>query len=115
MQIIKQHLGNNLDESYFKRNNDLSGKRLAAYERQWRKKLGREIKIGYQARKVYEHLTDEHITRIFDIMKSAGIDKALMEAEDLSFDWHSGVLFRLLGHQAVSKTLEFIKNPFISG
>jgi len=94
------------------KSNNLSARRLAAYDRQWRKRLGKELRIGYWARKVYERLSDEQIVRIFGIIKSAGIDKALLEAEDLSFDWHSNVLLRLLGHQSVRKALKLIKNPF---
>ena len=55
----------------------------------WRKKLGRELKIGYWARKLFERLSDRQIDRIFEIVKANGIDEALLEAEDLSFDWHS--------------------------
>ena len=93
--------------------NDLSAKNLSRYQRGWKKKLNRELKVGYWSRKFYERLSDGQIDRIFGIMKSAGIDKALLEAEDLSFDWHSEVVLRLLGHQAVAKALEMIKIPFL--
>jgi len=93
--------------------NDLSAKNLSRYQRGWKKKLNRELKVGYWSRKLYERLSDGQIDRIFGIMKSSGIDKALLEAEDLSFDWHGEVVLRLLGHQAVAKALEMIKIPFL--
>ena len=96
-------------------NDDLSIKGLASYERQWRRKLGRELKIGYYARKFYERLSDRHIDRIFDIIESNGIDEALLEAEDLSFDWHGEAVLRLMGHRAISKALEMMKIPFHLG
>jgi len=96
-------------------NDDLSTKGLASYERQWRRKLERELKIGYYARKFYERLSDRHIDRIFDIIKSNGIDEALLEAEDLSFDWHGEAVLRLMGHRAISKALEMMKIPFHLG
>ena len=91
---------------------DLSAKSLADYERDWKKKLGRELKIGYYARKFYERLSDRQIDRAFDIIKSNGIDEALLKAGDLSFDWHGEVILRLLGHRVLSKAIEAIKMPF---
>jgi geranylgeranyl reductase family protein len=95
--------------------NDLSAKNLASYEREWKKKLGRDLKIGYYARKLYEHLSDTRINRIFDIIKSNGIDEALLKADDLSFDWHGEVILRLLGHQVVSEAVKAMKIPFRTG
>ena len=92
--------------------NDLSARSLVNYERGWKKKLGQELRIGYWARRFYERLNDRQIDRIFDIMKSKGIDEALLKADDFSFDWHGKALLRLLGHRAVSKAIEAIKIPF---
>ena len=93
----------------------LSAKNLANYEREWKKRLGQELKVGYWARKFYELLGDRQVDRILDIIKSNGIDKALLEADDLSFDWHGRVVLRLIGHQALSKVIEAVKLPFSSG
>lgn len=96
-------------------NDDLSAKNLASYEREWKKKLGRELKIGYYARKLYEHMSDKRIDRIFDIIKSNGIDEALLKADDLSFDWHGEVVLRLLGYGVLSKAIKAMKIPFRIG
>jgi len=89
---------------------DLSLRSLAGYEREWRKKLGRELRIGYWARKFYERLSDKQIDRIFDIIKSNGIDEALLKAPDLSFDWHSRAVLRLIRHRALFTAI--MKIPF---
>jgi flavin-dependent dehydrogenase len=81
---------------------DLSVKRLAEYEREWRRRLGRELTIGYWARKIFERLSDKRIDRLFDVIKDRGIDKSLLEADDVSFDWHSGALMKLLRRAAVA-------------
>ncbi len=94
--------------------NDLSAKNLVNYEKEWKGKLGRELTIGYRARRFYESLSDRRIDKIFDIIKSNGIDEALLKADDLSFDWHSGIVLRLLGHRALSKVIEVVKVPFPS-
>jgi len=94
---------------------DLSAKRLARYERGWRKRLGREIKIGYWARKLYERLSDRQIDRIFEIAKANGIDEALLKAEELSFDWHSRTILGLLRYRIISRAVNVIKLPFRTG
>ncbi|MFC1908142.1 geranylgeranyl reductase family protein [Chloroflexota bacterium] len=94
---------------------DLSAKNLAGYEQDWKSKLGRELKIGYYARKFYEYLSDRQVDRAFAIIKSGGIDKALLKADDLSFDWHGAVILKLLGHRVFSKAIEVMKVPFRIG
>jgi len=94
---------------------DLSARNLAGYEREWKKKLGRELKIGYWARKFYEHLSDKQVDRIFGIIKSKGIDEVLLKKDDLSFDWHGEVILKLLGHRVLSKAIEVMKVPFRIG
>lgn len=96
-------------------NDTLSARGLAGYERGWKRKLGRELGIDYYARKFYERLSDQQIDRIFDIIKLHGIDESLLKARDLSFDWHSRAVLRLMGHRAVSRALEVMKMPFRPG
>ena len=93
----------------------LSAKNLANYEKEWKRKLGQELKVGYQARKFYERLSDAQVDRIFDIIKTNGIDEALLKADDLSFDWHGQAVLRLIGHRALSKVIETMKIPFSFG
>ena len=93
----------------------LSARGLAGYERGWKRKLGRELGIDYYARKFYERLSDQQVDRIFDIISSHGIDESLLKARDLSFDWHSRAVLRLMGHRAVSRALEVMKMPFRPG
>lgn len=81
---------------------DLSARRLAEYEREWRRRLGRELTIGYWARKIFERLSDQRIDRLFDVIKDRRIDKALLEADDVSFDWHSRALMKLFRHVVVA-------------
>ncbi len=92
--------------------NALSAKNLASYERGWRKKLGRELRTGYWARKFYELLSDRQVDRIFEVTESSGIIEDLLQAEELSFDWHGGAISRVIGHRVFLKTIEAMKIPF---
>ena len=90
---------------------NLSARSLSGYEREWKKKLGRELRVGYWARKVYEHLNDRQIEKIFGIMQSSGILDDLQKAEDLSFDWHGGAVFRVINYQVFLKTIAAMNIP----
>jgi digeranylgeranylglycerophospholipid reductase len=93
---------------------DLSAGKLAGYERGWRKKLGGELRTGYWARRLFERLSARQIDRLFDVIKAGGIDEALLEASDLSFDWHGRTIVSLLKYRVIASTLGVIKFPFRS-
>jgi len=92
----------------------LSAGNLAGYEKEWKKELGWELKTGYWARRVYELLNDRQLDRVFDLINSNGILETLLEASDLSFDWHGSVVLRLLGHRALSQVVKATKLPLPS-
>lgn len=91
--------------------NDLSAKSLARYEREWQQLLGRELMTGYWARKLFEKLSDGQIDKVFDIIKRNGIDEALLKEKDLSFDWHSKTILKLLGHRVVASAVNVFRLP----
>ena len=97
------------------KSDNLSAENLSSYQREWRKRLGVELRIGYWARKLYERLSDRQIDQVFDIIESNGIDEALLKAEDLSFDWHSKVVLRVMADKALSKAMVAWKIPFLQG
>jgi digeranylgeranylglycerophospholipid reductase len=90
----------------------LSAMSLSSYEREWKQRLGRELKIGYWTRKLYERLNDGQVDKLFDIMQSNSIAEALLKEEKLSFDWHGEAILRVLAHSAVSKALGVMRVPF---
>jgi digeranylgeranylglycerophospholipid reductase len=94
--------------------NDLSVKRLASYEQAWQRKLGGELRTGYWARRLFERMSERQIDRVFEIIRSGGIDEALLKARDISFDWHSRTIMSLLKYQMITRTLKIIKLPFKS-
>jgi digeranylgeranylglycerophospholipid reductase len=91
---------------------DFTAGRLAQYEKAWKKRLGRELRTGYWARRIFEQLSYNQINLIFKMIKSGGIDEAMLKAENLSFDWHSRTVMSLLKYAAVAGPVRLIKRPF---
>jgi flavin-dependent dehydrogenase len=90
---------------------DLSARRLSGYQREWRRDLSRELRMGYWARRVFERLDDDQLDRLFGVLESSGALESLAEAEDLSFDWHGGVVVRAMGYQALLRALLAVGLP----
>ncbi len=91
---------------------DLSAKSLANYERGWKSKLGRELKVGQYARKFYERLSDRNLDRVFDITKSSGVDEVLSNTDDISFDWHGEAISKLVRNGVLTRAIKAVKIPF---
>lgn len=68
---------------------DLSGRALSGYEKAWRAEIGRELRVGYIARRIYERLGNRRIDYLFDLAESRGIRENVLDSPDVSFDWHS--------------------------
>ena len=92
---------------------DLSAKRLARYEREWKKMLDRQLQIGYLARRLFEQLSDSQIEQIFDLIHSNNIHEELLQSPDFSFDWHADSVLRVLGHKILGRPLRRLKKLFL--
>ena len=88
---------------------DVSAVQLSRYERSWRKKIGTELKGEYIARRLYEHLSDHQINALISRARSAGIIDSLLK-EDVSFDWHGGLLLKILKAGLMSQASRTLRN-----
>ena len=77
---------------------------LRGYERQWKAVFGRELRIGYYARMLYETLSDAQIERLMDEFLSDGEINEYI-GEDVAFDWHGKVILRGLRHGNIRRVL----------
>ena len=92
---------------------DFSRRRFAQYEKEWRRKLSRELWICYHARKFCERLNDQQIDGIFHLINSNGIHEALLR-EDISFDWHAELILKAFKHQQVHQIIPLLKHLLFS-
>jgi digeranylgeranylglycerophospholipid reductase len=91
---------------------DLSARNLASYENEWKRQLGDEIKTSLRARKLFERMSDKQIDKVFKIAETSGILKSLLEMEEVSFDWHSHTVKKLMREKILTGIRQFIKVPF---
>jgi digeranylgeranylglycerophospholipid reductase len=89
---------------------DLSANYLSGYEREWRKKLGSELKREYIARRLYERLTNPQIERILAGIQSSGVIDSLLQDKLVSFDWHGGLFVKILKHSLKRLVGKGLKN-----
>ena len=92
---------------------DLSAKRLERYEKDWKKKLSRELQVGYWARKLYEKLSDREIERVFSLATVNNIHEVLLRSPDFSFDWHSGSIINALKHKPLRQAVWSMARSFL--
>ncbi|MBI4218578.1 MAG: NAD(P)/FAD-dependent oxidoreductase [Chloroflexi bacterium] len=76
------------------RRNDLSEAALHPYDERWRSMLGRELRLGYVARRIYEQLGVRELDTLILLTASNGLLK-----DGLRFDWHGDLVNRALGYK----------------
>jgi len=69
---------------------DFSRAALAAYDRQWRARLGAELRLGILLREFYSELSDRQVDRLFDLARIEGV-LPLIERK-VRFDWHGPII-----------------------
>ena len=91
---------------------DFSARHFSHYQKEWKRKLGREIRIGRFARGLYQRLDDRQIDHIFSLAQADGIHQALLNSPDFSFDWHGEFILKALKYKALHGMLQLGRIPF---
>ena len=87
------------------KDNDLRAVKLAAYDKEWRSKLNKELRICRMARGMYSRLNNRQLDRIFDIGKDSGVVHEIITSKDLDFDYHGSIIRKAFSFPAISKLL----------
>jgi digeranylgeranylglycerophospholipid reductase len=77
---------------------NFSASAFSDYQKRWQAKLGRELTIGYWARRLYAKLSNDYINHLFDIAAKDGIDELIASSDKSFFDWHGRLLLALTKH-----------------
>ncbi len=92
---------------------DLSASQLSGYQRKWKGLLSRELEVGYSARRMFEALNDQQINSLVCQAGANGVRGDLLNSHDVSFDWHSGFIGKVMGHPVLGGALRLI-NPLLA-
>jgi flavin-dependent dehydrogenase len=84
---------------------DLSAARLFWYDRQWRARLGREIKMGNRLCRFYGRLGNGNIERLFKLARGTDLPRFISGLETLPFDQHGALAVKLLKHLVIKVPL----------
>ena len=77
---------------------------LRDYERNWKAVFGRELRVGYYARMLFETLTDDQIERLMiEFLSDGALDDYI--GEDVAFDWHGRVIMTAMRHTNIRRAL----------
>lgn len=85
---------------------DFSARGLARYQKEWQRVLGRELMVGHWARGVFSRLSDRQTDELIRFFKDSGLAEEMVEG--FSFDWHSRLVTRALGHGGLKAFLRVI-------
>jgi len=71
---------------------DFTESNMKKYESEWKKRLGKELKIGYYARSIFEKLSDSQIEKLVNNLTSETNPTSKILLNNFSFDWHSNAI-----------------------
>ena len=91
----------------------LSANRLGAYQKEWKSLLATELEVGYSARRMFEYLGDSHISSLINQANVNGFVAELADSPDVSFDWHSSMIGKIMGHPTLGVVLRLM-NPILA-
>ncbi|HCL26146.1 MAG TPA: hypothetical protein DHW65_07380 [Dehalococcoidia bacterium] len=100
-----------LDEAM--QGNRLSATQLSAYQKQWKALLSKELEVGYSARRLFEYLGDSHISSLVQQASKNGFVAELANSPEVSFDWHSSMIGKIMGHPTLGGVLKLV-NPLLA-
>ena len=92
---------------------DLSASQLSHYQRRWKGLLSKELEVGYSARRLFEALNDQQITSLVIQAGARRTHNDLLNSGEMSFDWHSRLIGRIIGHPVLGSALRLI-NPLLA-
>jgi flavin-dependent dehydrogenase len=78
---------------------------LVRYEKAWKGVFGKELRVGYYARLMFESLNDKQVESLLEEFLSEKMLNEVLNAPDFSFDWHSTIIIKVLRHTNMRKII----------
>ena len=93
--ILSGEISANVIKRCFASNN-FSESSMKNYEAEWKNRLGKEMKVGYYARSIFEKLSDSQIEKLVTNLTSENNPASKILLNNFSFDWHSNAINQAL-------------------
>lgn len=81
---------------------DQSARSLHQYERRWKREFGRELDVGYYARRLFETMSNEQKEEIMKVFLSEEVQAEVLGASGFSFDWHSRTILSTVRNRQIA-------------
>ena len=81
---------------------DFSGRILQRYEQRWKREFGREMDVGYYARRLFEAMSNEQKEELMNVFLSEEVQREVLDAPGFSFDWHSRAILGTLTDRRIA-------------
>ncbi len=75
--------------------------------------MGQELETGYSARRMYEYMSDSQISSLARQADRNGLHQELVNSPELSFDWHSQMIDKVMHHPILGGMLGLV-NPLLA-
>lgn len=75
---------------------DFSASRLSAYEKEWKRLLGQELRLGSWAHRLYGKMSDTRIASLLDMAERRGLIASLENSQGIGFDWHGRAMLQVI-------------------
>ncbi len=75
---------------------DFSSAYLSSYQKEWKKVLGGELRLGAWASRLYGRLGDRSIDRAADAARKRGMADRLSVSSGIGFDWHGSAILQIV-------------------
>ena len=95
--IAAEHAADTIDAAL--KDGDLSAKRLSAYEKAWKKELGKSLDRAYRLRRMYVGMDDDDINRLYPKISD---DRIMEIMKDVDIDDPGIVAKRMLMHPSIA-------------
>ena len=84
---------------------DLSARSLQKYEQRWKREFGRELEVGYYARKLFESMSNEQKEELMSVFLSDEVQAQVLDAPGFSFDWHSRTILGTVRNRRIARII----------